>query len=110
MSQKRVAAAEVFRQQNIAQMADNDYDESDGIDYFQEEQAKEVDVQASMMARAPMQAQGYAGSAPMPPSSMPARGKRRAAPPAPPMGVLPTSEELQMQKEPIRVRETRFLF
>lgn len=106
-SRKRVAAAELFRQQNVAQMADDDeYDQSDNDLFLAEEQDQRLQsnigsIPPPVSMPAP-QAQAYYAPAPKP------APKRKVAPP--PMSGLPTSEELQMEKEPIRVRETRFFF
>jgi flotillin len=104
MGTKRKAAAQLFREQNIAQMAESSFD--------------------GTLDASPEPTQAFGGSIPAP---APLGGEFMSAPqsaevesyarPArhrhlvpPPVTDLPTSEELQMQKEPIRVRETRFLF
>lgn len=82
--EKRRAAANVFMEQNIAQQRET-------------EPPPPAQAPATLVAGAPMpQAPGY----------MPAPERSRSAPP-PPSG-LKTSEELQLEKEPIRVRETGF--
>jgi flotillin len=84
MQQKRKAAANVFMEQNVAQQADGD----------EEAPAVPAALPASL-------APGGAFGAPPPPPQR----KRSGGPPVPPDG-LKTSEELQLEKEPVRVRET----
>src|SRR5688500_14830297 len=105
MGRKRVAAAELFRQQNVAQMADNAESEEGEDNFYLQEQSVEDEMQANVLHRA---VGGYGGAAsmPAPTGAVRPRKERRTAPAPPPMSGLPTSEELQMEKEPIRVRET----
>jgi hypothetical protein len=84
MQTKRKAAANVFMEQNIAQQeAEPSYD------------------QAKAAPSLPAPAALSAGYTPPPPSP------QRARVPVPETG-LKTSEELQLEKEPLRVRETGF--
>src|SRR5687768_14507507 len=109
---KRAAAAEVFRQQNMMP-------KEDAIDDYiaNEEQA----VQANFY-----QAQAVTGgvvpvSPPPPavasydarlnyaiPQQAPERAKKKSAPLVDALSLFKTSEELQLEKEPLRVRETGF--
>jgi flotillin len=84
MESKRRAAANVFMEQNVVQQREAD------AAYLAEEPASP--------------APALAAGAPMPPGYTPQPA--RTSPP-PPSG-LKTSEELQLEKEPIRVRETGF--
>ncbi|MFL5806391.1 MAG: SPFH domain-containing protein [Roseiflexaceae bacterium] len=85
MQQKRKAAANVFMEQNVAQQAEDADDE-----------AARIPPAAPATPGAPF------GGAPPPPQR-----KRSGGAPVPPDG-LKTSEELQLEKEPVRVRETGF--
>ncbi len=85
MQQKRKAAANVFMEQNVAQQAEGADDE-----------AARIPPAAPATPGAPF------GGAPPPPQR-----KRSGGAPVPPDG-LKTSEELQLEKEPVRVRETGF--
>ncbi|GAB4434887.1 MAG: hypothetical protein Fur0044_32220 [Anaerolineae bacterium] len=84
--EKRRAAANVFMEQNIVQQ-------------------REAEQPPMAEAPAPLPATLSAGG-PLPPAPGYAPQPARSAPP-PPSG-LKTSEELQLEKEPIRVRETGF--
>jgi hypothetical protein len=88
MQQKRKAAANVFMEQNVAQRAEEPADEA-----------------AAMPPAAPAAPPppGMAFGAPPPPPQRRRDGKA----PVPSDG-LKTSEELQLEKEPVRVRETGF--
>ena len=91
MQQKRKAAANVFMEQNVAQQTD------------------EADEEAARMSPASPPGGGFAPP-PAPSLGAPApqqQRKRSSGPPVPPDG-LKTSEELQLEKEPVRVRETGF--
>jgi flotillin len=112
---KRTAAAEVFRQQN---MVSNDaYGLSDDV---VEEQAATPDFYQAQSVT------GFAAGSPVPPPA-PAvaplmqaqrnsfqplqpqeRSKKKAAPLVDALSLFKTSEELQLEKEPLRVRETGF--
>jgi hypothetical protein len=81
MQQKQRAAASVFREQNVVQ------------------QAEAVQSSTPAPAMAPLPQSLGASGAPMPPAPPTPR------PPVQPSG-LKTSEELQLEREPIRVRET----
>jgi hypothetical protein len=86
MEKRHRAAAEVFREQNVAQ------------------QAKIASVEPPeppQQAAAPAPAAAKPAGVALPRLVVP-------QPPPPPPGELKTSEELQMEKEPIRVRETGF--
>ena len=86
MNTRRKTAATVFMEQNVVQRAD----------------ANEQEV---------AEEQAYALSAPGAPAPQAAYGGYAAPPPArkpPPPDGLKTSEELQLEKEPLRVRETGF--
>jgi flotillin len=117
---KRTAAAEVFRQQNM--MMPNEAEEvyEDNI-AFEEQAAKQDFYQAQSVS-------GFAAGSPLPPPApaiapmMEAQGrslqplfsrersKKRPAPQplADALSMFKTSEELQLEKEPLRVRETGF--
>ncbi|MBN1286070.1 MAG: hypothetical protein JXB47_11790 [Anaerolineae bacterium] len=82
MSSKRRGAAEVFREQNIA---------------IQQQEADSGDMEEAAAAK--FMAPAVQKSAKPPGAPAPSGG-----------GYFKTSEELQMEKEPIRVRETGFLF
>lgn len=85
--EKRRAAANVFMEQNIAQQREAEPPMTEAP----------APLPATLSAGAPPpQAPGY----------VPSPERRKSAPP-PPSG-LKTSEELQLEKEPIRVRETGF--
>ncbi len=86
MQPKRKAAANVFMEQNVAQLA--------------EEPA--ADAAALSPAPAAPPPPGTAFGAPSPPQR-----RHDGKAPVPPDG-LKTSEELQLEKEPVRVRETGF--
>src|SRR5688572_2871275 len=91
MQPKRKAAANVFMEQNIVQQ--------------EAEAARDV---AAPQEAYPAQAVPGAQFGGMPaPAAYRARGEASPAP-VPPGGGLKTSEELQLEKEPIRVRETGF--
>jgi SPFH domain / Band 7 family len=90
MQQKRKAAANVFMEQNVAQRDD-------------------ADEEAARVSPASPPGGGFAPP-PTPSLGAPApqqQRKRSSGPPVPPDG-LKTSEELQLEKEPVRVRETGF--
>ena len=102
---KQRAAAEVFREQNIAQFADKDeYEQAAADEGSYAFRAADFPAQQQAPISPPMPASMASNIAPQ----APMRRARRQAAPA--LAGLPTSEELQMEKEPIRVRETRFLF
>lgn len=96
MQQRRKAAADVFNEQNIAQQAESPE---------AEESAFAAPLPASLAAPGggPPMARGGAMPSPTPPQA-PRRRGGAAGPP----GGLKTSEELQLEKEPIHVRETGF--
>ena len=104
MGMKRKAAAELFREQNIAQMADIAFDEVNDVTLEPPEPQEYAPAAAMAGQMESMSAPDYQSTK----GWGRARSMHRAAPPL--VTGLPTSEELQMQKEPIRVRETRFLF
>jgi flotillin len=85
--QKRKAAADVFMEQNVMRQ------EAD-LDAFEE--AEEVQMAPSVAG----------GIEPEAERARP--GRRARAPSPPPQAVFKTSEELQLEKEPIQVRETGF--
>ncbi len=96
MQQRRKAAANVFNEQNIAQQAEAPEPQ---------ESAFAAPLPASLAAAPSPQASGRAGGGmPAPPAP---GGPRRSRASEPPDG-LKTSEELQLEKEPIHVRETGF--
>ncbi|MBN1430001.1 MAG: hypothetical protein JXB07_16650 [Anaerolineae bacterium] len=101
MGTRRKAAAELFREQNIAQMADMTFDEDSSV----MDESGQVEAQPDA---APAQVDMVRDLAPASVGGRIRQSSYRAAPL--PVTGLPTSEELQMQKEPIRVRETRLLF
>lgn len=84
MQQRRKAAADVFQEQNVAQMA--------------EEAPREAAFDDGM----PMPAAPVAASAPQP------APRRRTVSIPTPVNLFKTSEQLQLEKEPIPVRETGF--
>lgn len=97
MQQRRKAAANVFAEQNVAQQADEPEPMMD-----EATPPLPPGLAPSAMPRPVMQERASAmGGMPAPQSPRP----RRAPPP--PDG-LKTSEELQLEKEPIQVRETGF--
>ncbi|HEX9925576.1 MAG TPA: SPFH domain-containing protein [Anaerolineae bacterium] len=87
MAQKRRAAADIFKEQNIATQ-------------FSDDEMKQPEA---LPAAAPGVAASPAPS-PRPPSAKPLALRSQAAPDS----GLKTSEELQLEKEPIRVRETGY--
>jgi regulator of protease activity HflC (stomatin/prohibitin superfamily) len=87
MTQKRKAAADIFKEQNVM---------------YQQSTAEEVAVEPPPMAIAPQA--GLAPYAPPPPA--PGLPRHRL----PPDSGLKSSEELQLEKEPPQVRETGFWF
>ncbi|MDQ7024100.1 MAG: hypothetical protein Q9P01_00320 [Anaerolineae bacterium] len=102
---RKAAAAEVFRQQNVMNLQEAPEEKLAGIS-------------TSEMAddEMPIQQQAQIGSAfggMPPPAQMPERQAKRRAEPKPDIAAsfaVKTSEELQLEKEPIQVRETGVLF
>lgn len=82
MAQKRRAAADIFREQNV------------------------VPQDEEMVSAAPVKQTKIAPGAPKPPSPDPSRSRKVPEP----VEGLKTSEELQLEKEPIAIRETGILF
>jgi hypothetical protein len=97
MQQRRKAAANVFQEQNVAQLAEEEQAPAEAAPSLPVSLAAPVP---------PPQAAGGGAWAPAP-YTPPPPGRQRRGPPPPPDG-LKTSEELQLEKEPIRVRETGF--
>src|SRR5215213_730838 len=98
--QKRKAAANVFMEQNVIQEAD---------DYMADEAPEAPSGAPYLNAPAPPPApimQGYGGLAAQAQAPRPVERARKA----PPLALLKTSEELQLEKEPLPVRETGLLF
>jgi hypothetical protein len=98
--QKRKAAANVFMEQNVIQ-------EEEG---YMADEAQPPPGAPYMNAPAPAAApiaQGYGG---MPPAQAQAPRPAERARKAAPQSLLKTSEELQLEKEPLPVRETGLLF
>ena len=88
MAQKRRAAADIFREQNVMPQSE-----------------EKIMVEEAVGVASARQAKIAAGAPPPAPSPDPSRSKM----PEPVEG-LKTSEELQLEKEPIAVRETGILF
>lgn len=121
MQVNRKAAANVFLEQNLAQEAEEDRDllySNDSDDYqFQAELAGDLDklsLADGSGGGMPMVQAAYApNAAPMTASQSRGGSYRRAGEKkkalAPQQG-LKTSEELQLEKEPIKVREINFFF
>ncbi|HEY1012162.1 MAG TPA: SPFH domain-containing protein [Herpetosiphonaceae bacterium] len=106
--QKRKAAANVFMEQNVLQDADEPFP----VDQLQA--AAEISaggMPGGYAAPAPQAAFGGAAMpAPMRPPAPQERQRQDRASYAPAQSGLKTSEELQLEKEPIAVRETGLLF
>ena len=119
----RAAAAEVFAQQNVANLRDaqreepeldslyageDDYDESPAFELSK----KVAEYQQAMPAAAPVVIGGVVmgGSGPIPQQAQDYRRKMTAKDELPALYAFKTSEELQLEKEPIQVRETGILF
>lgn len=102
MSAKRKAAADVFVEQNVMQQAE--YDKPDlALNLEDQRQAPPAQNQAMFAPSpgVPMTGMAVGGGMPLPPPQAPPPPRMRA-----PLGSgLKTSEELQLEKEPIRVRE-----
>lgn len=112
---KRAAAAEVFRQQNMMP-------KEDAIDdlVLNEEQSIQPNFYQAQSISAPTG--GIMPASPPPPAAAPMdarmsypvpqqareRAKKKSAPLADALSLFKTSEELQLEKEPLRVRETGF--
>ncbi len=98
--QKRKAAANVFMEQNVIQEEDA----------YQADDAPPEAPYLNMPAPppAPIAQMQAAGGMPAPQAPRPIERARKAAPP--PQALLKTSEELQLEKEPLPVRETGLLF
>ncbi len=101
MGRKRVAAAKVFQAQNVAQMV-GDAIEPEDNEFAADLQEQAIDGDVQTFQKQSLERRARRASPPEQPAYY--------QPPPPPLSGLPTSEELQMEKEPIRVRETRFLF
>lgn len=104
--QKRKAAANVFMEQNIAQRDENDADDlTEG--YASVSYAAPVSTPVMQEAQQPLaQAMDYLSAPSGGAMPMPQTRSRRAQRSLVPQDGLKTSEELQLEKEPIRVRET----
>ncbi|MBA3470273.1 MAG: hypothetical protein H0T53_11595 [Herpetosiphonaceae bacterium] len=95
--QKRKAAANVFMEQNVIQEAEESM--ADPV-------PEQPGYYPAPAAPAPlMQAQESGGMPPPPPPRPVTRAKKAA-----PLALLKTSEELQLEKEPLPVRETGLFF
>ncbi|NJN67342.1 MAG: hypothetical protein HC884_11840 [Chloroflexaceae bacterium] len=110
MQPRRKAAANVFLEQNLAQ-AKSDDGETDDSDEELKEQERAFAF-ADQAKPAPAEAPAWSARTPLaPPSPQPPGGRgerKKKAPPVPVVEGLKTSEELQLEREPIRVRETGF--
>jgi hypothetical protein len=99
MQSKRKAAADVFKEQNVMQSQDEMVVPEPLMDMVSQSFA------AAAPARAAVPSAGGIGAM-TPPPAPPALRIRTEAKKMAPLASLKTSEELQLEKEPIRVRET----
>ncbi len=96
--QKRKAAANVFMEQNVIQEADA---------YLADDAPPEAPyLNMPAPPPAPIAQMQAAGGMPAPQAPRPIERAKKAAP----LALLKTSEELQLEKEPLPVRETGLLF
>ncbi len=114
---RQAAAAEIFNQQNI--MSEDVDDLRYSFDNAESEQADEFQLRGMLAVGSVMGGMPAPASAPMPIQAQaayaangPAYFAQRSAPTArkeaAPLFSMKTSEELQLEKEPIQVRETGF--
>jgi flotillin len=111
---KRAAAAEVFRQQNIQNMIEQEEEIANELIAPPAEasfyQAQAVGGFAANAVPPPAPAVAMDARWSAPPQQARERAKKKAAPLADALSLFKTSEELQLEKEPLRVRETGFWF
>src|SRR5688572_5984463 len=113
----RAAAAEVFAQQNVANLRDAPASEAQQVDsfyageddYYNEMPEFEL-AKAAIKPAAPPAPIIMGGNAPIPQQAQDYQRKMTAKDDLPALYAFKTSEELQLEKEPIQVRETGFLF
>jgi regulator of protease activity HflC (stomatin/prohibitin superfamily) len=108
----RAAAAEVFAQQNVANLRDAPASEAQQQDsyYAGEDDFDEMPEFQLAKPAAPPAPIIMGGNAPIPQQAQDYQRKMTPKDDLPALYAFKTSEELQLEKEPIQVRETGFLF